>query len=97
GSIVSIYLHDVDTRQSAGISSVWITEQFKNAMAVIPKRIFKKQGGDSYFQSEHVPVDELFVQYCTNAIADEKERALLVASGRRYFKNYYDRVDEKRE
>ena len=97
GSIVSIYLHDVDTHQSAGISSVWITRQFENAMAVIPKRIFKKQGGDSYFQSEHVPVDELFVQYCNKAIADEKERALLVERGRRYFRNYYDRVDGKGE
>ncbi len=87
----------MDTLQSAASAVCGLPVSLKTLWRVIPKRIFKKQGGDSYFQSEHVPVDELFVQYCTNAIADEKERALLVASGKRYFKNYYDRVDGKGE
>lgn len=94
GTIVSIYMHDIDAHQSASLSNVWIAQQFEQALVVLPKRIFKKHSGDSSWKSTSVNIDELFSIYCREQIADEGERSSIEELGKRYFKKYYDELHE---
>ncbi|MCX8124997.1 MAG: exonuclease SbcCD subunit D [Spirochaetes bacterium] len=94
GSIVSIYLHDIEAHQSAGISNIWIAQQFEHALIVLPKRIFKTHSTDSSCKSTHINIKELFLMYCKDKINDDKERTAVEELGMLYFKRYYDELNE---
>lgn len=97
GSIVSIYLHDITSEQSAAISNMWISEQFANALIVLPKRIFKKHGVDSSYDREFISIDDIFSDYCKTTITNEDERKAIETLGRQYFMKYQQQRSEMKE
>ncbi len=97
GAIVSMYLHDLDRHQSAGISNMWIASQFPEALIVLPKRIFKTNRGDNSGYKEQISIEELFVNYCTSQIADGSERKAITGIGKRYIRRYLDAINEVKE
>ncbi|MGB4269992.1 MAG: exonuclease SbcCD subunit D [Spirochaetota bacterium] len=97
GAIVSIYLHDLDTHQSAAISNMWIANQFSSALVILPKRIFKKKEGKSFGYREQISIEDLFVEYCTSQIADEDERKAIAGIGKKYIRQYLDALTDVKD